>query len=75
MSVLVFFLSYLRKVRSLSSLIFDVDLFLAKNVAEHSTDTVKEQPTQKPKLYHKSFSEAAHTGYVNRRKLMLFAEL
>lgn len=35
MSVLVFFLSYLRKVRSLSSLIFDVDLFLAKNVAEH----------------------------------------
>ena len=52
-----------------------MDLFLAKNVAEHNIDTVKEQPTQKPKLHHKFFSEAAHTGYVNKRELMLFAEL
>lgn len=43
-------------------------------VVKHNIDTVKEQPTQKPKLHHKSFSEVAHTGYVNKRKFILFAE-
>lgn len=66
--------SFLPEIIILPPFNFHMDIFLTKNVVKHNIDTVKEQPTQKPKLHHKSFSEAAHTGYVNKRKLMVFAE-